>query len=262
MQKTILITGATDGIGFATAKRLADTGHRVLMHGRDREKLTRCRAAVGGNTVGYIADLSCLQQVRGLAGRVLDEYPELDVLINNAGVFPVENPLAPNGLDVRFVVNTIAPYLLTTILLPSMPDVGRVVNVASAAMRSVDIDALAGDVQLHNMAAYAQSKLALVMWTIEMANNLPSAAPAILAVNPSGPVLATKMVTEGLKMRGSDVGIGADAVCNAALSPEFTNRSGQFYDNDIKDFRVPHPDVLDMDKVADVSAVIRFLTRH
>ena len=123
MQKTILITGATDGIGLETAKMMVSKGHVVLIHGRSQEKLTKTEELLSemsgeGKVEGFIADLSKLSDVTTLSKTIKDKFSNLDVIINNAGVFKTSNPVTADGLDVRFVVNTIAPYLLTQQLLP------------------------------------------------------------------------------------------------------------------------------------------------
>ena len=120
MSKTILITGATDGIGFETAKVLRATGHSVLLHGRSAAKLDAARAAVAavdgdGRIATYQADLSSIAATRRLADEIRRAEPDLDVLINNAGVFSIAEPMTEDRLDVRFVVNTIAPYVLSLI---------------------------------------------------------------------------------------------------------------------------------------------------
>ena len=120
MSKTILITGATDGIGLVTAKQLLEQGHKVLLHGRNPAKLesVKNQLSVSGAQVDtFVADLSKLEQVDELAKQVASKYSSLDVVINNAGVFNVRDTLSKDGLDIRFVVNTIAPYFLTQELM-------------------------------------------------------------------------------------------------------------------------------------------------
>lgn len=252
MTKTILITGATDGIGLETAKVLVGSGHKVLIHGRSDAKLadtegTLAQISDAGEIETYRADLSGVSEVEALASEVAGKHSNLDVLINNAGVFKTPHPYTDDGLDVRFVVNTIAPYLLTKRLLPLLSVNGRVVNLSSAAQSPVDLDALAGKVRLNDSQAYAQSKLAITMWSSQLAASLGKEGPAIIAVNPAS-LLASKMVKEAYGIAGSDLGVGADILVRAALSDEFADASGLYFDNDQGRFSSPHPDALDARK--------------
>lgn len=265
MTKTILITGSTDGIGLEAARLLAAQGHRVLLHGRNRAKLEDVRREVAASADGarveaYVADLSRIAEVESLARQVAEKHARLDVLINNAGVFRARDPRTEAGLDLRFMVNAIAPYLLTQRLLPLIGPSGRVVNLSSAAQAPVDVDALAGRVVLpDDFAAYAQSKLALTMWSRSLGLSLKAAGPAIIAVNP-GSMLGTKMVREGFGVAGGDVRIGADILMRAALAPAFESASGQYFDNDSGHFAPPHADALDAGKCrAVVQAIERSL---
>ena len=258
MHKTILITGATDGIGLEAAKLLAASGHHVLLHGRNRAKLEKAVEAVRGGegrVEQYVADLSRMTEVESLADEVANAHDSLDVLINNAGVFRVTSSTTEDGLDVRFVVNTIAPFLLTRRLLPLLGASSRVINLSSAAQAPVDLRALAGEVQLSDNAAYAQSKLALTMWSRALALSVGKDGPSVVAVNP-GSMLGTKMVKEAYGVAGGDVGIGADILCRAALSDEFATASGKYFDNDTGRFAPPHPDALDASKSTDVVRAI------
>lgn len=255
MQKTILITGATDGIGFETAKVLLEQGHHVLLHGRNPGKLAETEQELaplaGGGTECYVADLSRMADVEQLAGEVAGRHSRLDVLINNAGVFKTPQTLTAEGLDVRFVVNTLAPCLLTQKLLPLIGSSGRIVNLSSAAQAPVNLNALAGQVRLEDYEAYAQSKLALTMWSRHLALELGSDGPVVVAVNP-GSLLASKMVKEGFGVAGNDIRIGADILVRAALSDEFADASGRYFDNDAGQFNPPHPDALDAGKTDQV----------
>ena len=252
MSKIILITGATDGIGLETAKTLAAQGHRLLLHGRSEEKLARTQALLQQiNGVGqietYCADLSKLNAVAELAEAIAAQCEKLDVLINNAGVFKLAGSPDVDGLDVRFIVNTIAPYLLTQRLLPLMPADGRVVNLSSAAQAPVDLNALAGKRSLGDSEAYAQSKLALTMWSFHLAQQLGRDGPVIVAVNPAS-FLASKMVKDAYGMQGNDLSIGVDILVRAALSEEFADASGRYYDNDSRSFADPQADALNVSK--------------
>ncbi|MEZ8788267.1 SDR family NAD(P)-dependent oxidoreductase [Vibrio splendidus] len=253
MQKIILITGATDGIGLETAKALTQQGHHVLIHGRNPAKVNKVVTALSRlskNAIieSYIADLSTLSEVEALATQIKSDHKRLDILINNAGVYKVSDITTPDNLDVRFVVNTIAPYLLTQKLLPLFDATGRIVNLSSAAQATVDLEALispnAGEL---DGPVYAQSKLALTMWSIELANTLSKEGTAIIPVNPAS-FLGSKLVKDAYGVDGNDLAIGADILCRAALSDEFANASGQYFDNDSGLFKDPHADALDNTK--------------
>ncbi len=257
MTKNILITGSTDGIGLLTAKKLAADGHKVLLHGRSVPKLESAAAAVGGDVETYAADLSDLAAVRQLAEKIRAKHAKLDVLINNAGVLKAPQTVLENGQDIRFVVNTLAPYLLTELLLPILPNDGRIVNLSSAAQAPVNIKALQGNVPLGDMDAYAQSKLAITIWTREWAKLL-SDAPVMVAVNP-GSLLASKMVKEGFGLAGNDMNIGADILIDAALGERFADASGAYFDNDSGAFADPHAAARDKNHAADVMNTIKGL---
>ena len=185
-------------------------------------------------------------------------HARLDVLINNAGVFRAPETVSPDGLDVRFAVNAIAPYLLTQRLLPLLAASGRVINLSSAAQSPVDPEALVGRPKLDDMAAYAQSKLALTMWSRALALSLKPGGPVVVAVNP-GSMLGSKMVKEAFGVTGKDIRIGADILVRAALADEFAKASGQYFDNDAGRFAAPHPDALDPLKSAEVARLIEAL---
>ncbi|UPR59480.1 SDR family NAD(P)-dependent oxidoreductase [Vibrio sp. ED004] len=265
MQKIILITGATDGIGLETAKALTQQGHHVLIHGRNPAKVHKVVTALSRlskNAIieSYVADLSTLSDVDKLATQIKSNHKRLDILINNAGVYKVSDVTTPDNLDVRFVVNTIAPYLLTQKLLPLFDATGRIVNLSSAAQSSVDLDALtspnAGEL---DGPVYAQSKLALTMWSIELANSLSNSrlenGPSVIPVNPAS-FLGSKLVKDAYGVDGNDLAIGADILCRAALSEEFANASGKYFDNDSGLFKDPHADALDPAKNRQLVAVL------
>ncbi|MEQ8357791.1 MAG: SDR family NAD(P)-dependent oxidoreductase [Kiloniellaceae bacterium] len=260
MQKTILVTGSTDGIGSETARMLVSLGHHVLLHGRSRSKLEDAEKALsalpgGGRVESYVADLSAMADVEALAQAVADKHAKLDVLINNAGVYSAPDPVTQARLDVRFAVNTIAPYLLTQRLLPLFGTAARVINLSSAAQSPVDPKALAGLVRLPGGAAYAQSKLALTMWSRVLALSLKDRGPAIIAVNP-GSMLGSKMVKQAFGVAGGDIRIGAEILCRAALADDFAAMSGQYFDNDSGRFAAPHPDALDARKSQEIVRAI------
>ncbi|MEO0325456.1 MAG: SDR family NAD(P)-dependent oxidoreductase [Myxococcota bacterium] len=246
--KTILITGATDGIGRETAKALVADGHHVIAHGRSVAKLEALAAEVQVDV--EVADLARFDEVEALAERVLARG-QLDVLINNAGVFKMSSPRTESGMDARFVVNTLAPFVLTERLWSLLSPGGRVVNVSSAAQAPVNLDALAGRAPLDDMAAYAQSKLAITLWTRELARTRPD-GPTLVSVNP-GSYLASKMVKEAFGVAGHDLAIGVNALRRTALDEAVAARSGAYFDNDAGRFAEPHEAALD---AAHASAVM------
>jgi len=252
MPKTILITGSTDGIGLETAGILISMGHSVLLHGRSPAKLEKVEKTLsalphGGRVESCLADLSRLADVESLARAVAQRHAKLDVLINNAGVYRAAELVSQDGLDTRFVVNTIAPYLLGAS--------GRVINLSSAAQSTVDQDALAGRVGLSDGVAYAQSKLALTMWSRGLALSLADDGPAVIAVNPRS-MLGSKMVKEAYGVTGGDLRIGAEILTRAALSDEFAAASGRYFDNDSGRSTSPHPDALNPQKCEEIVRVI------
>ncbi|MBU2936567.1 MULTISPECIES: SDR family NAD(P)-dependent oxidoreductase [Pacificibacter] len=250
MTKTILITGSTDGIGLLTAQTLAAEGHTVLLHGRNAAKLEAAAHTIKGSPEQYMADLSHMADVHGLVDAIRAKHSQIDVVINNAGILKAPNTVTKGGYDLRFMVNTIAPYVLTRDLLPIIAKDGRVVNLSSAAQAPVDLNAFHGGKALDDMDAYAQSKLALTIWSREMAKTLPE-GPVIIAVNP-GSLLASKMVKEGFGIAGNDLSIGASILCEAALGASFSKASGKYFDNDSQQFAQPHVAALDATHSAEV----------
>lgn len=259
MAKTILVTGATDGLGLLTAKKLAAVGHHMLLHGRRPEKLSKAAQEVGGSNELHVADLSDPKSVNKMAEAILTGHTTIDVLINNAGVLKTAEAKTETGRDVRFEVNTIAPYLLTQALLPIIPKTGRVVNLSSAAQAPVDANDMRRFRQMADMEAYAHSKLAMTIWSLELANELPN-GPVVVAVNP-GSLLATKMVRDGFGVSGKDLSIGADILVRAAVGSDFAVASGKYYDNDVGRFTGPHPAVADETQVSQVMNVLSDIAR-
>ncbi|WP_394176417.1 SDR family NAD(P)-dependent oxidoreductase [Thalassotalea litorea] len=260
MKKVILLTGATDGIGLQTAQKLASDGHHLLLHGRNETKLAHIISELKAeypiaDVEAYVADLSSFRDVTELADNIAEHHQHLDVVINNAGVFKVPQSITADDLDVRFVVNTLAPYVLTKALLSRMDNGGRVVNLSSAAQASVDLQALQGKKELDDNGAYAQSKLAITMWSKHLADQLRDAGPAIIAVNPAS-FLGSKMVKEAYGVAGGDLSIGADILCRAALSDEFNDASGKYFDNDSGQFAKPHSDAQNAEKNAALVAAM------
>ncbi|HEX5782241.1 MAG TPA: SDR family NAD(P)-dependent oxidoreductase [Solirubrobacteraceae bacterium] len=211
---TILITGATDGLGRALAGELDARGHDVVVHGRSRERADAVAAEIGGAHV-EIADFARLDDVRALAERVQG----IDVLVNNAGIIAAERQLSEDGHELTFQVNHLAGFLLTLLVLPP-----RTVNVASIGQQAPDFDDLMLEHGYEGYRAYAQSKLAQIMFTFELAERRRD-----LVVNALHPatLMDTKMVHEWFGRTRSTVAEGVEAT--AALV-ERDDISGRFFD--------------------------------
>ncbi len=236
MKKIILITGSTDGIGKLVAFKLANDGHTIYLHGRNSEKLDKVIAEVkqaSGNTNvdGFVAEFSDLDDVRKMADVVLSKLFKLNVLINNAGVFKSQVDKTDDGLDIRFAVNYFAPYILTNKLLPLLQSsVGaRIVNLSSAAQSTVRVGALNGEANINVSEAYAQSKLALTMWSFDLAKRLEDIS--VIAVNP-GSLLNTRMVNEAYGQHWSPASKGSDILYGLAVSYEYNGITSKYFDND------------------------------
>ena len=209
---TILITGATSGLGRGVATALADDGHTVLVHGRDQEKIDEL------GLPGYRADLSSLDEVRRLAG----EIDQVDVLINNAGVVTPERQESRDGVELTFAVNHLAHWLLTGLLGDRVRD--RVVNVASIGQAAIDWD----DPQLERgwepYRAYAQSKLAQIMFTFDLAGR----GVTTNALHPAT-LMDTQMVRSSFGRSMSTVDDGVPPVVRLATDPELDGVSGRLF---------------------------------
>lgn len=256
MTKTILLTGATDGLGALAASMMAEQGHHLLLHGRNQARLDEMTAALSAQTKisSYCCDLSSLTHVLRMTEAISADHATVDVIINNAGVLKAEQTKTEEGLELRFAVNAIAPYLLTTRLLPLVPEGGRIVSLSSAAQRPVNLSCLGGFHAMSDMDAYAQSKLAITSWTRQMA--LSDNQRVFVSVNPAS-LLGTKMVKQGFGIEGADISVGADIICRAALSDEFADSNGRYYDNDAKSFSAPHEEAFNDAIGQDIIAIIQ-----
>jgi NAD(P)-dependent dehydrogenase (short-subunit alcohol dehydrogenase family) len=238
---TVLVTGSTDGIGKRTALGLAGMGARVLVHGRNAGKgqatVDELAAATGSERLEYYnADLASLHEVRQLASEVAHAHPRLDVLVNNAGIGIGRRgergrEVSADGYELRFAVNYLAPFLLTRLLIPELRRSGpsRVVNLTSLGQSQLDLNDLMLERHYDPWDAYGQSKLALMMFTIDLAEELQGEGVTVNAVNP-GSLLDTKMVREWRGQGVDDVQQGADAVIRLATAPELEDVTGRFFD--------------------------------
>ncbi len=253
MKKRIFITGSTDGIGKLAAVKLAKDGHEIHLHGRNSEKLEKVVAEIKGlsnneNIKGFVADFSDLSAVKKMAEQIKATLPELDILINNAGVFKSPNADNKAGLDMRLVVNYLASYLLTNELMPSIEKgtESRIINLSSAAQADVSLEVLAGKEKSSMQETYAQSKLALTMWSFYLAKKRQNIN--VIAVNP-GSLLNTNMVKEAYGRFWSSADKGADILYELAVSDNHKGSTGKYFDNDRGAFGSAHSDAYDDAKI-------------
>ena len=267
MKKSILITGSTDGIGKLAALKLAKAGHHVYIHGRIRQKVDNTILEISDlsnnkDIEGFVADFSNLIEVDKMADEILERVSQLDVLINNAGVFKSSQSHKNNGFDLRFAVNYLSPYHLTERLLPSIQnsDNPRIINLSSAAQSAVSLEALSGDLPISVQEAYAQSKLALTMWSFDLAHRLKNIV--VIAVNP-GSLLNTRMVQEAYGTSWSSADKGRDILYDLATEKEYNSASGKYFDNDKGDpkgsFGKAHADAYNWDKIDELRMTTKAL---
>src|SRR5262245_18377456 len=222
-KKTVLVTGSTDGVGRLVARRLADQGARVLIHGRDRTRgeqlLNEIRAAHRGSAAFLPADISSLAEVRRLANTVRQEYDRLDVLINNAGIgsggSAGKREASRDGYELPFAVNYLAGFLLPRILIPllMLGKPARIVKVSSLGQHPIDFDEVMLTRGYSGSRSYAQSKLAQIMFTFDLAREFD---PEIVTANCLHPAtyMATTMVRQSGVTPISTVEEGAEAILN------------------------------------------------
>ena len=235
--RTALVTGATDGVGRVVAQRLANEGWRVLVHGRNRERgegLAREIEQARGSATFIAADLASLVEVQRLADEVRKTTDRLHLLINNAGIGTAGNApgrqTSADGHELRFAVNYLAGFLLARLLLPllkaSAPS--RIVNVASAGQQAIDFSDVMLTRHYSGVAAYCQSKLAQIMFTIDLAHELEGSGVIANALHPST-YMNTTMVRQAGVSPMSRVEDGAEAILQLAVSPALDGRSGLYF---------------------------------
>jgi NAD(P)-dependent dehydrogenase (short-subunit alcohol dehydrogenase family) len=235
-QRTALVTGATDGVGAVVARQLGASGLRVLVHGRDQERGARVVHDIrqaGGEAAFLAADLASLAEVRRLAEAVRAETGRLGLLINNAGVGSAGpgRQVSADGHELRFAVNYLAGFLLTRLLLDLLRSnaPARIVNVASAGQQAIEFDDVMLTRGYSGSRAYRQSKLAQILFTVDLAAELDGADVTVNALHP-----ATYMNTTMVRLAGvtpwSTVEQGAEAILNLAAAPALAGRSGLYFD--------------------------------
>ncbi|TXI45475.1 MAG: SDR family NAD(P)-dependent oxidoreductase [Lysobacter sp.] len=242
----VLITGATDGIGRATARALAAHGATVLVHGRDARRVaeTVAEAETAGAAAarGYVADFESLAAVRTMSARILAEEPRLDVLINNAGVGILDTRHETvDGCERVFQVNFLAGHALTRGLIERLAERpgGRVVDVASAGQWPLDLDDPQSARDWHGAFAYGRSKLAQVAACLALAEREPRVA--FNALHP-GSLLPTKLRPPMLAPVDT-LDTAVDAILHAAIDPSMAGVTGRYYDK--REPIEPHAQALD-----------------
>jgi NAD(P)-dependent dehydrogenase (short-subunit alcohol dehydrogenase family) len=233
---TILVTGATDGIGLETALDLAGQEHVVILHGRSSDKLSAAtskiqRVVPEAELYTVRADFADLSSVAAMAKDMQEHLPRLDVLVNNAGVYMTERQLSKDGFEMTLAVNHLAHFLLTSLLLPLLKKATdpRVVTVSSIAHNQGRIDFEDMDSAHHfdGYTAYATSKLANTLFANELARREPW-----LCSNSLHPgVIDTKLLHTGFNMQGASVASGAQTSVFLASSPKVKGLSGLYFDN-------------------------------
>ncbi|MFB7340056.1 SDR family NAD(P)-dependent oxidoreductase [Streptomyces hydrogenans] len=237
---TTLVTGAAQGLGRGIALDLAARGGTVLLHGRDAGRLDALADEIraldaGGEVRAYLADLSDLDQVDALARRIRDAEPRLDALVHNAvaggGSRPLAREVSAQGHELRLAVNHLAPYALTRGLLPlltaSAP--ARVVNVASIGQEALDFDDPMFEKEYEGLRAYCRSKLALIMATFALAEELDGSGVTVNALHP-----AHLMDTAGVRDYGLTplVGVeeGVRPTVRLVVDPAQAGVTGRYFD--------------------------------
>ena len=236
--KTVLVTGSTDGVGRYVASKLVASGARVLIHGRDAARAEALRNEIKragrGEAVFYQADLSSLAGARQLADKVLAENDRLDIFISNAGIGSrtqgAERRTSADGHELRFAVNYLSGFLLASLLLPllkaSAPS--RIVNVASLGQHPLDFEDVMLTKDYTGGRAYAQSKLAQIMFTLDLARELKGSGVTVNALHPAT-YMNTTMVREGGITPISTVEQGGEAILHLAIGSDVAGKTGLFF---------------------------------
>lgn len=263
-QRIVLITGSTGGLGREVARALATMGDHVIIHGRDvgrGEALAEEISEEGpGSARFYRADFASLDDVRVLAAEISRDYSRLDVIVNNAGIALIKDPvrrLSKDGYELHFQVNYLSGFLLTDLLLPLLEKspAPRVVNVSSGAADPLDFDNLMLEADYSPWRAYGQSKLAQVMYTIELSDRLRSKNIVVNSLHPAT-FMDTGMVLEAGITPETSVMDGRDAVLQLVNGDDVGN--GLFYDG-LEPARA-HPQAYDPAVRAQLWEVSRGLT--
>lgn len=231
----ILITGSTGGLGREVALHMGSTGAHIIVHGRNEESGAEVVSAIEAEGIGsaefHRADLASLDEVRALARTIRETHDRLDVLVNNAGIWLEADDgrlLSEDGHELHFQVNYLSHYLLTRLLLPRIIDAApaRIVNVASGAQQPLDFDNVMLERGYSDMRAYSQSKLAQILFTVDLADELEGTGVTVTTLHPATMMDTGMVLSRGAAPRSS-VDEGTAAVLNLVLSKEVSH--GAYY---------------------------------
>lgn len=234
--RTILITGATSGLGRELARTLSTQPGRLILHGRSQEKLDvlRTEMAEAQATIDTVtADLAEQSQFHGLAADIAAMTDHLNVLVNNAGIgkgSDDQREVSPDGHELRLAVNHLAPFALSIRLLPLLKTgaPSRIVNVASGAQQPVDFDDLQLERSYSGSRAYAQSKFAMITTGFVLADRLPAEVVTVNSLHPAT-LMPTAMVRESYGRTVDDLETGLTSTLRLIESPEVAGVTGRYY---------------------------------
>jgi NAD(P)-dependent dehydrogenase (short-subunit alcohol dehydrogenase family) len=233
--KTILITGSTDGLGKLVARHLAMQDTTVLIHGRSKSKgdsvMNELSRFTGNKKLRYYnGDYSSLNEVKELSENIIKDHDHIDILINNAGIGKgPENKreLSDEGIELRFAINYLSQVLLTEKLLPLLKESASIINVASVGQEPIDYKNLMLDTGYDGFLAYRRSKTALIMYSFDLANRLKESGIIVNALHPAS-LMNTNMVLQDWGHTMSTVEQGAEALENLL----FIETTGGYYDGE------------------------------
>ncbi len=235
MKKTILITGATDGIGKATAQLLTNSGHEIIVHSRTFEKGEKVAYEIqqktGNSAVKYVAaDLGKMSEIDKMVAELFHKFKKIDVLINNAGVYRDKKIILQNELEETFMVNHLASFYLTTKLVPLLKksEQARIINVSSMIHAStIDFNNLQGEMYFNGDNAYSVSKLCNILFTYKLADNLRDSRITVNTAHPG--VINTKLLIAGWGAIGENAKYAAERFSYLALNEELKSITGKYF---------------------------------
>ncbi len=233
-RQVIFITGSTGGLGRSVALELGSAGAHIIVHGRNRERglevVEQIESSGEGTASFYQADLASLAEVRRLGEAILRDYDRVDVLVNNAGILAGDGSrrTSPDGHELSFAVNYLSGFLLTHMILPIIPDApgSRIVNVSSGAQTAIDLDDPMMENGYSDRRSYAQSKLAQILFTFDLADQLADTRIQVNTLHPATLMDTNMVLSAGVRPRTS-VEEGKEAVIHLITTPDIGN--GQYF---------------------------------